>query len=555
MTTPTEEERREVPFTLQPVMARPQGWRAQSNGFIAVGLVGFVVIGIVLARAFDNGPSSPAVIAAASPTVVPSSILPSTPPAPTLEPLATPLPVREILGGQIPNERRLVNANGLQVLDLATGTLASPARPYQDVLLPLSDDQIVCACVIRGVTGGDGTVSSPGLQFGRYDLAGKPIVERDLLTFDGAVPVPEMTEGLSIVAALGADQRDLLVLAAVRRPPVWTIELHVVDVKSGKLLGSTELDRFPVGLEEPGPPASPRPGGGPPDGVYAWANTLAASPDGRAVYASINFSEVRAENWTNGNHEWMIPMRAGASRSPAVLSAAASLKPDGWCLGQPWFVDPTLMVQVCTPGGTEFLGSSYYVRRVTTAGESLGDLPIPGQQLDGYYPTTAVTDRAARCVFIWDAGRHSLTRVGVDDGAVGVGAVPQSSLPDGRLPSRGSYLGGEPGLVASLDGRRLYAIGLTDGPGPAGAPTGVWVFDAGTLDLVDHWEPRAFLTSLAISADGQFVYAAGAAGFDVEGRENPWPASVTVYDAASGEIQVVYGAVSRDTWVTFPALP
>ena len=55
-----------------------------------------------------------------------------------------------------------------------------------------------------------------------------------------------------------------------------------------------------------------------------------------------------------------------------------------------------------------------------------------------------------------------------------------------------------------------------------------------------------------MSNDGRFVYAAGAQGFDVEGHETSWPASVTVYDAASGEIQVVYGAVSQETWITFP---
>lgn len=41
----------------------------------------------------------------------------------------------------------------------------------------------------------------------------------------------------------------------------------------------------------------------------------------------------------------------------------------------------------------------------------------------------------------------------------------------------------------------------------------------------------------------------------VDGRENVWPASVSVDDALSGEIQVVYGSISRDSWITFPAWP
>lgn len=555
MTAPIDEDA-EAPLRLQPVVARPQGWRGRTAGIVAVGLVSFVVLGIVLGTASDRSPVSSAAAVAGSPTAAPSSALPSRRPTPNPEPLPTPLPTMEIVGGHIPNERRLVYASGPQVLDLATGTLVSPARPYEDFMLPLTDDQLVCACLVHGgVAGADGTVSSPGLRFGRYDLAGETIVERDLVTFDDAVPVGDMTEGVNVVVALDATRRNLLVLAMVRRPPVWDVELLVVDAMSGKVIADTTLDSLPVDLEEPRPSASPPPGGGPPDGVYAWANWLAPSPDGRVLYASISFSEVRGENWTNGNREWMVPLRGGTPGTPRQLSLAATLKSDGWCLGRPSFVDPELMIQVCTPAGGEDPGSSYYVRRVTATGESLGDLAIPAQPRSGYFPATAIIDRANRAVFLWEPGQHALTRIAIDDGGVEIGAVPRSSLPGDNPTGSGSYLGADPGLVVSLDGRRLYALGLRAGPGPAGTTTGVWVFDATTLALVDHWEARAFLTSLAVSADGQFVYAAAAPGFDVEGRENPWPASVTVYDAASGEIQVVYGAVSLDSWVNFPTWP
>lgn len=544
MTAPVPEDDIEVPLRLQAVVPRPQGWRGRSNSLVAVGLVGFILIGIVLGTALDDGgPSSSAPVAVASPAPVSSSALPTNRPTPTRVPLATPLPSREIVGGQIPNERRLVYANGLQVLDLATGTLASPPRPYEDQLLPLSDDQLVCACVVR---------PSATLRFGRFDLTGTPIVERDLLTFDGMVPVPEMTEGFNIVAALDADQRKLFVLAVIRRPPVWTVELHVVDVESGKLVGSTVIDSLPVDLEEPGPSASPRPGGGPPDGIYAWANMMAVSPDGGAIYAAINYSEVRGENWTNGNREWMIPVHDGKPATATPLSPEVSLSPERWCLGRPTFVDPDLLVQVCTPAGSQSSDSVFAVRRVTTAGDSLDELPIRGQPLDGSHPASPVIDPLRRAIFIWDSWRHEIFRVGIDDGLVNRGAVSDSVLPGDRRPGDRGYLGADPGLVASPDGRRLYALGVGPGPGQVSTSTGVWVFDTTTLSVLDHWEPRALLTSLAVSADGHFVYAAGAAGFDLEGRENPWPASVTVYDATSGEIQVVYGAVAQDTWVSFP---
>jgi hypothetical protein len=556
VTTPIPEDDREGPLRLQSVVARPEGWRGRSNSLVVVGLVGFVAIAIVLGRAFGDGPANPAAVVAGTPTVIASSTpstLPSRRPTPTPEPLATPLPTREVVGGRIPTERRLVYANGLQLLDLSTGTLASPMKPSDALFMPISNDQLVCACLIRGgPTGTDGAASDPGLRVGRYDLDGKPIVENDLLTFDGVVPVPDITDGINLVAALDADQRNMAVLAVVRRPPVWTVELDVVDVKSGRLIGTASLDSFPVDVEAAGPSASPRPGGRQPDGVYAWANSIAVSPDRRYVYASVSVSEVRAENWTNTFREWMIPILRGAPGTAVPLATAAGLRLEGWCLGRPLFVDSALMVQVCTPVGIAAPGSSYYVRRITTAGASPGDLIVTGQQFDGSYPATAVIDRARRVALVWDPLAHSMTRVGIDDGVVHVGMVPASYLPEIPLRRDGSYLGSDPGLVVSPDGQRLYAIGLTGGAGPAGASTGVWVFDAQTLNLVGHWEPRAFLTSLALSADGRFMYAAGAAGFDLEGRENPWPASVTVYDATTGEIQVLYGAVAGDTWVSFP---
>jgi DNA-binding beta-propeller fold protein YncE len=119
-----------------------------------------------------------------------------------------------------------------------------------------------------------------------------------------------------------------------------------------------------------------------------------------------------------------------------------------------------------------------------------------------------------------------------------------AGLADGR-----SQIIAMPALVLSPDGRRAYAIGA----GPNNTSTGVWVFDATTLELLDHWQPRAVLNSIAVSADGRFVYVTGAPRFDVDGNQNlSWLASVTVYDASSGEQQLLYGEVASENWVTFP---
>jgi hypothetical protein len=74
-----------------------------------------------------------------------------------------------------------------------------------------------------------------------------------------------------------------------------------------------------------------------------------------------------------------------------------------------------------------------------------------------------------------------------------------------------------------------------------GGSAGVFAFDAATLEPVGHWPPLADLMSIAVSADGRFVYAAAMAGFDAEGNEAPYGASITVYDVADGSVRLVAG--------------
>jgi hypothetical protein len=553
MTSPTEEQAHDVPLRLQPVVARPGGWRGRSVNVVAVGLVGFVALGIVLGTGLDNGgpltsPAVAAASAAAAPTPRPTR-------RPTPAPLATPLPTLEISGPELPTEHRLVYGNGQQILDLGTGTLRSFGGGYEDVAWTLGDE-IVCVCVVRP---GGTTPPEPTLRFGRFDLAGAPILERDLVSLDGVVAVPEMSEGFNIAAAMDAAVGRLVVVDVLRRPPDWVVELHVVDAQTGELLDSVVIDTFPVELAEPQRGASPGPNGGtpgrPPDGVYAWASAVAVAPDGGTAYMTVARSDVRGEQWTNRNLEWLVPIIDDHAGDPTPVPPDDSLAADRWCVGRPTFVDADLIVQVCGSASPSFETSFWAVRRVTTGGTSLGDVPIGAAQYGGS-AAAIVVDRATRAVYLWDPFRHLVSRVDVDDGRVHEGVVAESMLPGDRVSSNRSWIGVDPGLVASPDGARLYALGLAAGSSDVSPSTGIWVFDAETLALLDHWEPRALLTSLAISADGRFVYAVGAAEHDADGHRNPgWQASVTVYDATTGEIAVLYGAIGEGQWFSFQDWP
>lgn len=551
MTSPIEEQDVEVPLRLQPVVARSEGWRGRSVNLIAVGLVGFVVVGIVLGTTLDNGgPSSSA--AAVAPGAASPNPSATRRPRVTPAPLATPLPTREVNGTELPNERRLVYGNGPQILDLATGTVRSFGRQYEDLVFPVRDE-LVCVCLVRWSNASPG----PLLRFARFDLDGAPILERDLLSLEGMMAVPEMTEGFNMTAAVDAAGERLVLVDVVRRPPSWVVEFHVVDTRSGELLDSIVVATFPVDLAEPRPSASARtdggaPSGGAPDGVYAWAGPVGLSPDGGTAFVTVAKSDVRGDEWTGRNLEWLIPIADGRAGEPTALSAEASLATDRWCPGRPTFLDAELIVQLCGPPSQPPESSFWSVRRVIADGVSLGDLPIGAARSDGSSSAVMLVDRERRSVVMWDAFRHLVSRVNVDSGRVHEGVVAESMLPGDRRPYGRGWFGVEPGLVASSDGTRLYALGLASGPGNVGTSTGIWVFDADTLELLDHWAPRALLTSLAISADGRFLYASSAAGFDADGRENHrWQASVSVYDATTGQIVLLYGSIGEGQWLSF----
>jgi hypothetical protein len=553
-----------VPLDLQPVVARPQGWRGRSSSLVAVGLVAFVAVAVVLgAMSDDRRPSSAGPIAVVSSRPTASSPRPTARPTRSREPLATPLPEREVLGGQIPTERRLVYAAGLELLDLATGSLTpfTPQLDFPVASLPNSD--VVCACVVRDFAANDGRGSSL-LRFGRYEQTGKPILERDLQSFDEAVAVPDMTEGFNVAASLDPDGKTLNVLVVERRPPIWTIGLRVIDVETGTVRTSVEIGQVPVDLDDaqPSPSASPTPGPNQPprDGIFLWAESVAAAPGARSVFVSVGRSEVRNDNWTGRTLEWMVDLDPDGEPTAIPVEAGATLVPNGWCVSPPAFVDAAMLVQVCaTPA--EPVPGAVVLRRIGPDGTSLGAVTVDLPAFNGAYPMSFLVDRSARAAYLWQLQRHVLARVDVDSGVVTDTTVPESLLPEARpsfeSPGYGrGYMVGDPGMVLSADGRRVFAVGIISPRGDAsGQPSGVWVFDSASLELLDHWEPRAFLTSLAISGDGRFLYAASAAGIDVDGRENPWPATVTVYDAATGEIQVVYGQVSPDSWISFLGQP
>jgi hypothetical protein len=536
-----------VPLTLQPVVDRPQGWRSRSGSVVAVGLVGFIVVGLVLGAPLGGGPRAPDEAVVAPSSVATRSPRASSRPTTTRTPLPTPLPSLEIIGGRIPTEERLVQGNGLAVLDLATGTLRPVSNGADGPYLAVPDGGFVCACTVLDPNLSPGAVT---VRFRRIDRDGRAVVNRRILRFDEAEAVPGMTDGWSYIAALAPDARSLYVLSALRDTSSWTIRLQAVDTATGKLLSDRQLHTASLRLAEPRPSGTPDPNA-PPDGLILWLNALTVRRDGQFLFVAVNSAEVHRDAWITQNLEWMVPVDAGVPGVPMPLVDSDVVRDVQWCLTGPAFAGDT-MAQLCSQadGSTEPL----VVRRVTTSAQLLEPVPLAASSFDGRTAIATAVDQQRGALLIWDAGKHVLARVDLERGDVKSVEAPETMLPsEDRLlePSRG-YLGVYPGVVLSPDSARIYALGIGRGRSEMGVSSGVWVFDGDTLEVLDRFEPRAMLTSLAVSADGTFVYASSPAGFDVEGHENPgWPASVTVYDALNGEIQVLYGAVDSTSWLTF----
>jgi hypothetical protein len=558
VTGPYEEDD-SVPLRLQAVVARPDGWRGRSSSIVAVGLVAFVGFALVLGTAFDDGrPAGTQALAAVSPTASPTRP-PTATPTRRPDPLPTQLPRIEVLGGDIPTEQRLVDGYGLMRFDLSTGELSQLASPLDYTAQLLPSGEIVCACVVRDATANGGRGSST-LRFGRYDPAGSPILESEVRSFDGTVEVPTMGEGFNVVAGLEPGGARLFVLVVERRTLVWTITLLGIDTETGEVLSTIDVGDIPSNPDaDASPSASPTPPPTPagdettPDGTYLWPATLTVAPGGDSAYAAIERWDVDQEVWSGRLLEWMIDLGAASTPEARPLPVDVVLQAGSGCPDQPTFVDASTLVRVCT---SPFNGT-FSVRRIRSDGTSPGDIPVTSSVLDGSSPVTVVVDADRRAVFLWDPQRHDLVRTNVDTGRIDTASVPANLLPiAGRGIGDFGYIGGGPGIIESNEGDRLYALGgIGAVGGTLGAPSGIWVFDPNTLELLDHWPARAFLTSLGMSGDGRYLYASGAAGLDVDGRENPWLASVTVYDVSTGEIQVVYGSVAGDGWVRFLPLP
>jgi hypothetical protein len=97
-------------------------------------------------------------------------------------------------------------------------------------------------------------------------------------------------------------------------------------------------------------------------------------------------------------------------------------------------------------------------------------------------------------------------------------------------------------LVGSPDGRLLYAAGLSFGVENAAGgpgPTGIWVFDAGSLALVDHWAPALTYRALGLHPNGRYLVATGEPSAEEVAAFGNHGAELAVLDRRNGSVVVI----------------
>ena len=544
MSDPRIEEDRETPLRLQPVVSVGERGGSRSTALIAVGLVGFVLAGIVLGVTNIGGPERLPPLVLAPDDI--ESAEPSPRPTRRGEPTTPPWPDHLVLGDQVPSERRLVYGEGLQVLDVATGELSEGPWGW-DGVLPISEDQLACVCVRRGAPDAATGDLDVALVFRRFSLDGRLLIERDIGLLEGVRSVPEMDEGFNVSTVVSPDRTRIVAIVVALQSAFWNVSVLDVDARTGGLTGQRTVAIIPLALDEPQPSASPAAiPGNPPDGRYVWANQTGVSRDGRTAYVGVTYSEVLRGNWTNGSQDWMVPLGPDGPGDARAFADELALPRDGWCASRPTFTASGVLVQICWPRPDDPSMTGFWLRRANPDGSSAGSVSIAEVPETDYW-SSPIFDANGDHAFLWYPRLHRIARVDLVSGSVDVADIGPAVEPN----SARGYLGGEPFAVLSPDGSRLYALGAADMDRPDGASSGVWVIDATTLELIDHWDPVAYFVSLAVSADGRFVYAIGSPDHDAEGRSSAWPTSLTVFEAETGEIQVIHGRLERNTWLNF----
>src|SRR3954447_10734588 len=526
--------------TWHDLVAVPRSGRARGRlPRIAIPLVGAVAVTVALAfSAVWLDGTRPSAIVGASPS-------PTRPSTATARPAA--LDPKVIVNGAMPDPANVLvaAAEDYRVADLSVGTLGP------DVFGPHTGPTTVVArpgggwlCVCGDWDGSDrgGPPSRLKVTLAIADAAGTLQSETTIRELAGragpTLPSAAQEELVDGHTSISPDGRFAFLGWSVHEASDgWKVGIDVIDVAAGRLSGSSGPPN-PPSVTDDGRPIT-----------HVAPEVGLAATMGSLLVSGFWFVAGEQDSPPSGVDHW------SASFDGTSIAALAATRPTrapaceeraaGPVDAQAWWV-------VCSTDGT------LRFDRVAIDGTLLGSTPLP--PFDGL--STSLVDPAGKTLYMWGPTARTLARIDIASGAASsvTGKVAAAGDPISDLalavgrwiaPRATAKVMVEPGLVLSPDATRVYTLGVDLGNGETVASLGVFVFDAATLEQIAHWQPAADLTSIAVSPDGAWLYAAGQPGFSPSGAATGDPASVTVYATGDGSVRLTAGRLGFEA-ISFP---
>lgn len=514
-------------------VAAARGWFGRL-GQAATAAVALTVVGALIAVVLTRPPVGPG-----------KSAPPSTgaTPGPTIGTGATLLPKLMLAGERPVPASVLVQTEGgfYANVDLTSGSIG---RQYTsggpgNAVQRQPDGSLLCLCVQESArVNSTATVNTVTLE--RYGPDGTLVSSTKVDSFTGAPDPrdPPSTDynyppHVVTAAAFTADGRFGLIGWSLRDHPAWRSGILLVDLGNGAILDRLVLPDMTTGdgiarrVVQ-----APRIVGVMGQGQLLLARTIenwsSADVQRASVRANVDVFRVNLDGrWAN-----LAPVPDTADCGYAVLRGGSTAGGGTWL--------------ACAQDVT----GNTILRRLTADGQRLDDVTVrTGTGVSG---DMLATSEDGSVLFAWDPPTATLRRIDLATGRVTASPGGTAAADGGPLSALGAWLAPVAAaksllvgaVVISPDGSRVYAIGVAQGSGGGEltGSSGLFAFDSTTLKQVAHGDATADFVSLAVSADGRFVYATGLPGVDATGRvEREQGASITVFRASDGKVQLVAG--------------
>ena len=434
------------------------------------------------------------------------------------------------------------------LVDLSTGQKGGDLTGAVDgsSVQQRADGTLLCLCVkVSGNVNGSATDAEVTVD--RFDRSGELVSTVSVATLSGEPDprdgaIPERPPHIGFTTSFSAGGRYGFIGWSERAHPVWRSGVIVVDLADDRVVSRLELPEADTGED---------------DTRRVVLGPLIMDTGGRVAIAREAYSwsppESAGENFRSENAAYRADLDGAALVNLAsvdvlgcgdrVLRAGAVPGSGDWWLA-------------CV----SFMTGNVVVRRFDAAGGMLGDTGVAvDPAVDG--DVTAMSPDG-RALLVWNAVSATLTRIDLATGTTTEGHAsaavaarrPLAVVADWLAPMVAAKTFLDGGVVVSPDGSRVYAAGVHPAvAADVGGSSGIFVFDATTLENLARWDPTADVVSLAVSSDGRSLYAAGLPEVDATGTSRPdQQASITVYSAGDGSVRLIAGQLGLEV-LTFVA--